>query len=274
MKKVVYWFITALLFFAFAPNARAEGEIKLSLDTIGLLKGESYTFDVISNMEEITEGSMVIVTTSKYITLTSIVLKEGLNVTNKDSMTSFKTNTPIKKGEVIGKVTIKVSTNAPVGTTGTISFSSLSFKNKVGKIAVNPLQLNVSVIAEKEKAKDTSLSSLTSKTTQIPFTTEQTEYEVKVQNSVKKMDIEAKANHPKASVTISNQNLVEGENTISIMVTAENGDQKEYKVKVIRESLEKEESKVQSNKGLKIAVLAFSLLVVLTDILYIVKYRK
>lgn len=50
-----------------------------------------------------------------------------------------------------------------------------------------------------------------------------------------KVILEAKANDSKAEIKIDNPNLEIGENEIVIKVTAENGDIKNYKVKVIRE---------------------------------------
>ena len=66
------------------------------------------------------------------------------------------------------------------------------------------------------------------------FSPDKTEYDITVDNDISKLAITAKAESEKASVVISDTNLAEGVNTITIKVTAENGTVKNYSIIVRR----------------------------------------
>lgn len=66
------------------------------------------------------------------------------------------------------------------------------------------------------------------------FSPDKTEYDITVDNDISKLAITAKAESSKASVVISDTNLKEGVNTITIKVTAENGTVKNYSIIVRR----------------------------------------
>lgn len=68
------------------------------------------------------------------------------------------------------------------------------------------------------------------------FNKDTTEYKLAVDQSVEKINVTAKANHEKASVNGTGEvNLSSGENTIEVKVTAENGNEKVYKIIVMVE---------------------------------------
>ena len=69
------------------------------------------------------------------------------------------------------------------------------------------------------------------------------EYEITVANDVTDASVEAILNNNAASITsmVYPEELAEGENTITIVVMAENGDEKIYTIKVTREASQKEE---------------------------------
>lgn len=69
------------------------------------------------------------------------------------------------------------------------------------------------------------------------------EYEITVANDVTDASVEAILNNNAASITsmVYPEELAEGENTITIVVMAENGDEKIYTIKVTREAGQKEE---------------------------------
>ncbi len=89
-------------------------------------------------------------------------------------------------------------------------------------------------VADKEEySSDNNLGSLTVDGYQISpeFKQDVTEYKLAVDESVEKITIHAKASHEKANVTGSGEvNLSGGENTVEIKVTAENGNEKIYKL--------------------------------------------
>ncbi len=72
------------------------------------------------------------------------------------------------------------------------------------------------------------------------FSPDKTEYDITVDNDISKLAITAKAESDKASVVISDTNLAEGVNTITIKVTAENGTVKNYSIIVRRKPAESE----------------------------------
>ena len=61
-----------------------------------------------------------------------------------------------------------------------------------------------------------------------------TDYEIEVSDDIEETKIEAMANSDKATVTYQDKKLQEGDNEVTVLVTAENGSKKEYKINVIR----------------------------------------
>lgn len=92
---------------------------------------------------------------------------------------------------------------------------------------------------------DNNLSSLNIEGFNIDFDSSVTEYSVSVPNDTKKVKIGATANDGNASVSgIGDYDVKEGNNEINIVVTAENGDTKTYKINVVVKELSPIEVKV------------------------------
>lgn len=92
---------------------------------------------------------------------------------------------------------------------------------------------------------DNNLSSLNIEGFDIDFDSNVTEYSVSVPNDTKKVKIGATANDGNASVSgIGDYDVKEGNNEIKIVVTAENGDTKTYKINVVVKELSPIEVKV------------------------------
>lgn len=92
---------------------------------------------------------------------------------------------------------------------------------------------------------DNNLSSLNIEGFNIDFDSSVTEYSVSVPNDTKKVKIGATANDGNASVSgIGDYDVKEGNNEIKIVVTAENGDTKIYKINVVVKELSPIEVKV------------------------------
>lgn len=92
---------------------------------------------------------------------------------------------------------------------------------------------------------DNNLSSLVIEGFNIDFDSSITDYSVTVPNDTKKVKVGATANDGNASVSgIGDYDVKEGNNEISIVVTAENGDTKTYKVNVVVKELSPIEVKV------------------------------
>ena len=92
---------------------------------------------------------------------------------------------------------------------------------------------------------DNNLSSLNIEGFDLNFDSSVTEYSVSVPNDTKKVKIGATANDGNASVSgIGDYDVKEGNNEIKIVVTAENGDTKTYKINVVVKELSPIEVKV------------------------------
>ena len=105
------------------------------------------------------------------------------------------------------------------------------------------------VTVTKRSEADTTLKSLTIKNHKIDFSSEVTDYELKVLKNVSKLDIDAKATDNKANVKITNPALQIGENTIKIEVTND-GDTNTYIIKVTK--LDEDDKTLGNLKSLKI----------------------
>ena len=132
------------------------------------------------------------------------------------------------------------------------SFDFISVTSKEIKIKVQAEDGQVStytLTVTKRGEADSTLKSLTIKNYKIDFSSEVTDYEIKVLKNVSKLDIEAKANDKNAKVKITNPSLQIGENTIKIEVT--NDDSKTtYTIKVTK--LNEDDKTLANLKSLKI----------------------
>ncbi|MBR1416802.1 MAG: cadherin-like beta sandwich domain-containing protein [Bacilli bacterium] len=82
------------------------------------------------------------------------------------------------------------------------------------------------------------------------FNADNTSYVLEVDNSVTSIDLTAIANDEKATVNISgNTDLKEGINNVNVTVTAEDGSQRVYTVKVIRKSSNNQAPAVDNSKS-------------------------
>lgn len=98
-------------------------------------------------------------------------------------------------------------------------------------------------------SEDNNLSSLNIEGFDLSFDSGITEYSITVPNETKKVKIGATANDGKASVSgIGEYDVKEGNNDIEIVVTAENGDKKTYKVTVVVKELSPIEVEFDGNK--------------------------
>lgn len=104
---------------------------------------------------------------------------------------------------------------------------------------------------KKEYSSDNTLKSLSIEGYDIEpkFNKDTTEYKVTVDQKIEKINVKAEANHNKASIKGCGEiNLSSGENTIEIKVTAENGNDKIYKIIVNVTDLNPIKVKVGSNE--------------------------
>ena len=115
-------------------------------------------------------------------------------------------------------------------------FASIDQPTEEISLAINN-SLTVTVTAPVPKSDDNTLKSLTIDpgTLNPAFSAGQTSYTTQVPEGVSKLTVSAVASDSKASVAVSgNSSLQDGDNTIKIVVTAENGDKKTYTILATR----------------------------------------
>ena len=96
---------------------------------------------------------------------------------------------------------------------------------------------------------DNNLSSLNIEGFELSFDSSVTEYSITVPNDTKKVKIGASASDKNASVDgIGDYDVKEGNNEINVVVTAENGDTKVYKITVVVKELDPIEVQVDGKK--------------------------
>lgn len=106
----------------------------------------------------------------------------------------------------------------------------------------------VNVTRKDNRDSNNYLSSLKTTVGQVDFYKEKTNYSLSVSNNITEVTITATAASQKSTVAgAGTKNLVEGENSFIIKVTAENQSVKEYKIIIIREKVET----VTTNNNLK-----------------------
>lgn len=99
-------------------------------------------------------------------------------------------------------------------------------------IAICPFTVN----AKEEKSGNCYISDINSDIIKLNFKKDKFKYNVTVDNSIKKLDLDIILEDEKATSSISSQNLAIGKNTINIVTTAENGDKLTYIIEVTRKA--------------------------------------
>ena len=122
--------------------------------------------------------------------------------------------------------------------TGDISINDYKFINGVNTVSSSSISKTITVNA----SSDANLKSLTVGEQEISLKDTELDYSITVANDVTSVDVNAVPNNSNAKVTsiIKPEELDEGENTITITVEAENGDEQIYTITVTREAKEEE----------------------------------
>ena len=115
---------------------------------------------------------------------------------------------------------------------------------------------------------DSLIKSLKIKGYEIDFDPHKYEYSVKVKNSVKSLDLTIVLNDKNASYVVNgNSNFKVGENTVTIVVTAEDGSTSTYTIKVTREELEDDEE--EATKSSRPVLIVLTVLVI-AGLIYVI----
>lgn len=271
MRKILYFVIISFLFL---PTIVLADNLTFEENTLELLETDSGVIKMIYDGEEqATSGSFSVYSSSNNVLLSSITGNQNVKVTITNSKVTFRATNPLKKGDYMINIAVD-SKNASKDASITINNIKLYNGNEL--IEEKNKTINIKIVNSKESAL---LDSVTSNIVEIPFDKNTFEYNLKVKNDVKKLDLVATSDNINDKVEISNQDLKVGENTITIKVTGTDGISNEYKIKVTREEETKakeeiKEVKVENKidtKYILISLMAF--IIIIVDILFIKKKK-
>ncbi len=176
---------------------------------------------------------------SNQVTLSGTTQKIGapwLVEFNGNTIVAYDNNlsNPINSNKTLFTVTFKVKSVAP-GTTIKISCSGVKASDGNALINVGTVVYSKTVAAP--LSTNNNLKSLTvgNATISPNFSAGTTSYSVgTVEFDVNRLNINAVAEDPKAKVSVTGNNLAVGNNTVKVVVKAENGATKTYSIKVTR----------------------------------------
>ena len=191
--------------------------------------------------------------------LNEIKASNGVEVNLNDSIsTTVKINEYGKGGDV-------EQTQNPVTTTPTPTVAEPTVQ-PVNLVTTPSSTVTVRTI---KLSSDNLIKSLKIKGYSIDFNPNKLEYSIKVKNNVKSLDLEIILNDENASYEVSgNQNFKVGENSVTIKVTAEDGSERTYTLKVTKEKAkEKEETEEKDSSKTIIIIL---IILVIIGLIYVI----
>ena len=242
-KRIKIWIFAILLCFTQIIVVQAEASVSanISVSTTSTVIGNSGTATLtISSNEHI--GQI-------YGTFTCGELgSKDLRYSVSDTPETSKSYTISWKASKIGTYTCQV-TGLEVGTLESQAWPTVNVSSKtikvIGSTSNKPSSNGSSnqggtTADKKEYSSDNNLKSLEVEGQNITpeFHADTTEYKLTLDQSIEKININATANHEKATISgTGEKKLSPGENTIEVKVTAENGNEKIYKIIVTIEDL-------------------------------------
>lgn len=128
---------------------------------------------------------------------------------------------------------------------------------------------------QEEKSTNKHLEYLKIKGYNIKFKKDKLSYEITVPKKVNSLEIEAKTLDEKATYKIvGNNKLEKSENTIKVIVTAENGDKLTYFINVVKNTENKESFNKVTNKLNKVIIIIVIVVVIISILVGIISYRN
>lgn len=235
MKKISTFLLSLLVLFSIAaavPLPASAAGVSLSFSKSTLRPGDSFTVTLnVALSNAITVNGTF--SHSANLTLNSISKSTGTLDVNGKSIFVDLGSSGVSGTKSIVTAKFTVSGSAKVGEALSVSFSG-NFSNQNGDSAISGAG---SKTVAAPLSTNNNLKSLTvSNATLSPaFSAGTTSYSAgTVEFSVSKLNINAVAEDAKAKVSISGNNLAVGNNTVKIVVKAENGASKTYTIKVTR----------------------------------------
>lgn len=222
-KRIKYYIVLILTIFLFQPNDVFAGTLSIWASASNVTVGKTVTISVSANN---LAGTFNITSSNQGVLAGG---QSGAWLENDTYTFQFTAKST-------GKATITVTSVdvADFDSNGSFSASKSVTLNVVAQSSSSGGSSSGGTVTEKkEYSSDNTLSSLGVEGYNITpeFNKDTTEYNLTVDESIEKINVTAKANHTKASVSGNGEvSLSSGENTIEIKVTAENGNEKIYKL--------------------------------------------
>jgi hypothetical protein len=159
-------------------------------------------------------------------------------------------HTEVKTGNFnIAKVTFKAKAGFVIGESTQVGLSNVVGSD--GTADISAAGSSVTIKMEAPKSSNNNLSSLTVSEGILAFNKATTSYTVIVDNAITSVTIGATAEDPKATVSgTGTKTLKVYSNTFNIVVTAENGTKKTYKVNVVRRDADGNAGALSTNNNL------------------------
>ncbi len=245
MKKKLNYFCIALasvlvcLLCSNGAQTYAAGSVSSSVSSVSGEIGETKTVDVtISSSEEIWATELILSYDPEMVEITGGVDTSAAGTARLIDTGTYSTKT--------FSISVKILKNGS-------SELSVSEGSKVCNIGGEYMQVYgssglITGITQENYSGDNSLSSLEISPGSLypSFSSDTTSYSVSVENSCERLAVSAYANDDNASVSVSGTYLSVGTNYIYVTVTAENGEQRTYTLRVTRAAGESETQQEES----------------------------
>lgn len=238
MKKMFLLILAAVLLAGLVPVALAAGSASLSGP--GTVRaGDTITVTFYAG-GGIYGGSGSVSYDASQLTLESHSVHIGGNWAVEFSGDRFvfydnSMSAPIESSTKIFSMTFRVSADLEPGTTISVTAKGVTLSD--GKQDTSVGSASYSTNLAQPLSGDCSLTGLSAQEVELnpAFSPNVTKYTASVPFSVAKLTLSTQKSHENAKVTVENPNLWAGDTTvITVTVTAENGDQKQYKIYVTR----------------------------------------
>lgn len=245
MKKKLSYFCIALasvlvcLLCSKGAQTYAAGSVSSSVSSVSGEIGETKTVNVtISSSEEIGVTELILSYDPEMVEITGGVDTSGAGTARLIDTSTYSTKT--------FSISVKILKNGS-------SALSVSEGSRVCNMEGEYMQIYgssglITGITQENYSNDNSLSSLQISPGSLypSFSPDTTSYSVSVENSCERLAVSAYANDDNASVSVSGTYLSVGTNYIYVTVTAENGEQRTYTLRVTRAAGENETQQEES----------------------------
>ena len=235
IKKIKLITFLIFTFLIFQPSVSAAS-VSIWASASNVTVGNKVTISV--NTKDV--GGVFNISSSNNSVLSGGVTGEWLdeNKTYTYTFTAQSTGTASVTITSVDASTTEVGNENAYTTSKSVTLNIVAKSTSNGGSSTN--KGNGTTAEKKEYSSDNSLSSLGVEGYNFTpeFNKDTTEYKMTVDQLVEKINVTAKTNYNKASVSGTGEvNLSSGENTIEVKVTAENGNEKIYKIIVTVEDL-------------------------------------